>query len=298
MKTTEFTTKLEELFGYDLRNKKQIIDSLAEHLSMCSDDEPEEIIEEFIMENIDQEIEPFDTGQEFVEASDPCVFARHASGLFAYSFGYEFGPSMKDEYLNIWMVDLNPREDGLESPVYLYTRHLQPKWYIFKSPTELSNAEDLIFAIKRVIGDETELKRLSEKMVSEFPRLCSALSNSLSKLGVILKELPKSFDDQDGSRLFSAYRLFDPICSLLRSRISDKSHSKLDAKIAQEFANFLQISPNYPPFLLGTLLGYALSGDASKARELANQIIENSLGVRLTQRWAKLVIDGSSPFDR
>jgi hypothetical protein len=51
---------------------------------------------------------------------------------------------------------------------------------------------------------------------------------------------------------------------------------------------------SYPPFVVVRLLAMGLSGQA--AMGYASRIIDEQLGVPLTRRWARMLLEGYGPF--
>ncbi len=323
MKRKDLASRLETLFGYPIANNKQLLDHLQEYLEIKDDEEVEEIIAEFASENIHWQGEhqpgeaPFARALELEytrlqigepppppEAQPVKVLARHLAGLFAFRFGFSFGNTGLKAEMGSWLADLNPREDELIAPVYYHSDRRLPRWYIFESPRQFSRCKALFREVQATFEvdeeDEEEParhKRLAAKLVATFPQAVRLFSGWFATFGVRPRGLPRRFEDRGAQALFGCYDALLPIARILVSRSRGRRGSVLaDAEEKRCLAATAGAS-NYPPALLIGMLARALSGDEKGARQAANKILRDRLGVALTRTWARKVLDHAPPFD-
>jgi hypothetical protein len=297
MEAFDLAVQLESVFGYPLQDKEEILERFGEYLELSYDEEPEEILTEFLIDNVHW-LGEYQEGAGPIDEEQPAeVLARHLTGLFAFHTGYSFGNTGKGVEMGSWLADLNPRDDGLVYPVYYQTRTRMPRWAIFESPRRLAACEDL-FREAQNAHEEKPLrhKQLVDEMLGTYPQVCQLFADRFGKFGVKSPNPNRSFPDAGGERLFSSYDAFLPIASVLIERSQGNEQAKLKAADIKKVADMNIEQSNYPPHLLLMLLGTALAGDLKTAHIAAERIVRNHLGVELTQRWAKRVINHEPPF--
>lgn len=298
MQAIELAGKLENIFGYNIHNHTEILAQLDEFLALSDDEEPEEIFAAFVEENIHWEAERQSDASPLIDAEQPPhILARHLAGLFTFRFGYSFGNTGTSAERAAWMVDLNPREDGLILPVYYQSHDRMRRWYIFESPGQLTACEELFYDVRQVYEEQPrKLKELSQQLVNGYPRACHLFAEWFKRHGVAVAKMQHNFPDLGAVRLFGAYEALLSIAQVLVTRTQGKRQAKLSAVDAQQCMAGAQAAPDYPPNLLVAMLGLALSGDILRAKEVAARIRQHNLGVALTSTWAQKVINDEPPF--
>jgi hypothetical protein len=297
MEAVELAAQLEAFFGYPIRDKEEILERLADYLDLNSDEEPEEIVTEFLNENVHWTGE-YQEGEWQIDEEQPSeVLARHLTGLFAFHIGYSFGNTGKTAEVGWWLADLNPRDDNLICPVYYRSATKAPRWAIFESPKRLPASEDLFREIQNTHEENPrKSKQLAAEMLTTYPQVCHLFPEWFGRFGVIAPNPGQSFPDAGAERLFNSYDAFLPIARVLIERSRGNEQAKLEAGDLKRIAEIGAEHSNYPPHLLLTLLGPALAGDMKEASGVAETIIRQNLGVALTQRWAQRVINHEPPF--
>jgi hypothetical protein len=312
MELDELVGKVEQAFGYPLRDKAEIVEYFENYLAINRNVAPAEVFAAYIGDNVHWQGEfqegesplPRAVVEQFARLGlmnppppapqPPEIAAKHFSGLFTFKPGFAFGSRERGS----WSADLNPREDGLNLPVYFHTKTMQVcRWYIFRSPRELNACNDLFREVKNTREENpNKHAKLVAQLVKEYPRVCRLLSEWFGKHGVPVDDLPTSFPDDGSVRLFEAYDALLPAAKVLFERSEGKSGAKVAAAAAKQCIAVGAGAPNYAPALLAALLGPALAGDLKHAQEVARKIMNENLGVALTQRWAKRVMNHEPPF--
>jgi hypothetical protein len=297
MEAAELAIQLERAFGYPLQDKDEILERLEEYLELSADEKPEEILTEFLIENVHWAGEFQGSDGLIDEEQPPQVLARHLTGLFAFYSGFSFGNTGKNAEMGSWLADLNPRDDGLMCPVYYQSNTKAPRWAIFESPRKFVAGVNLFRDVRNTYEENPRRHRqLVDEMLGTYPQICQLFADWFGKFGVKAADTKRSFPDAGGERLFSCYDAFLPITNVLIERSQGNKQAKLGAADLKKVVDMNIEQSNYPPHLLLTLLGAALSGDLKTAHSLAEGICRHHLGIELTQRWAKRVIDHEPPF--
>jgi hypothetical protein len=297
MEAAELAIQLERAFGYPLQEKEEILERFAEFLELSSDEDPEEILTEFLLENIHWVGEDQEGAGQTDEEQPVEVLARHLTGLFAFYTGYSFGNTGKSAEVGSWLADLNPRDDKLVCPVYYQSRTQTPRWAIFESPRRFAASEQLFYELKNTYEENPRRhQQLVDEMLGTYPQVCHLFVDWFGKFGVKAISPNRSFPDVVGERLFSSYDAFLPIASVLIERSKGNKQVELKAADIKKVVDMNIEQSNYPPHLLLTMLSAALGGDLKTAYSAAERICRDHLGVELTQRWAKRVINHEPPF--
>lgn len=297
MEAVELAVQLERVFGYPLQEKEEILERFAEYLELNPDDEPEDVLTEFLIDNVHW-VGEYQEGDAPIDEEQPAeVLARHLTGLFAFHTGFSFGHTGKGVEMASWLADLNPRDDKLVCPVYYHSRTQSPRWAIFESPRDFAASERLFYQAQNTYEENPQRnKQLVDEMLGTYPQVCHLLTDWFSRFGFKALDPNRSFPDVGGERLFNSYDAFLPIASVLIERSQGNEQAMLKAADVQKVADMNIEQSNYPPHLLLALLGAALAGDLKTAHSAAERIVRDHLGVELTQRWAKRVINHESPF--
>jgi hypothetical protein len=297
MEAVELAVQLEKVFGYSLQEKEEILERLAEYLDLSPDEGPEEVFTEFLIDNVHW-VGEYQEGAGAIDEEQPTeVLARHLTGLFAFHTGYSFGNTGKGVEMGSWLADLNPRDDKLVCPVYYQSRTQSPRWAIFESPRYFAASEQLFYELQNTYEEKPlRHKQLVDEMLGTYPQVCHLFVDWFSRFGVKALNPNRSFPDVGEERLFSSYDAFLPMASVLIERSQGNEQAKLKAADIKKVADMNIEQSNYPPHLLLALLGAALAGDLKTAHSAAERIVRNHLGVELTQRWAKRVINHEPPF--
>jgi len=297
MEAIELAVQLERVFGYPLQDKEEILERFAEYLELSSDEEPEEILTEFLIENAHWAGEFQEDDGLIDEEQPPEVLARHLTGLFAFYTGFSFGNTGKNAEMGSWMADLNPRDDQLVCPVYYQSGTQAPRWAIFESPRRYAASVDLFREVRNTYEENPRRhKQLVDEMLGTYPQVCLLFADWFGKFGVKAPDPKRSFLDVGGGRLFSSYDAFLPVANVLIERSQGNKQAMLDAADIKKVTEMNIEQSNYPPHLLLTLLGAALAGDLKTAHGMAERICRDHLGVELTQRWARRVMNHEPPF--
>ena len=297
MEVVELAVQLERVFGYPLQDKEEILERFAEYLELSSDEEPEEILTEFLIENAHWAGEFQEDDGLIDEEQPPEVLARHLTGLFAFYTGFSFGNTGKNAEMGSWMADLNPRDDQLVCPVYYQSSTRAPRWAIFESPRRYAAGVDLFREVRNTYEENPRRhKQLVDEMLGTYPQVCLLFADWFGKFGVKAPDPKRSFPDVGAGRLFSSYDAFLPVANVLIERSQGNKQAMLDAADIKKVTEMNIEQSNYPPHLLLTLLGAALAGDLKTAHGMAERICRDHLGVELTQRWARRVMNHEPPF--
>jgi hypothetical protein len=297
MEAVELAIQLENVFGYPLQDKEEILDQLAEYLDLNSDQEPEEVVTEFLIDNAHCSAEYQEGECQVDDEQPPEVLARHLTGLFAFNTGYFFGNTGKNAEMVSWLADLNPRDDNLICPVYYKSATQMPRWAVFESPKRLTACQELFYAVQNAYEENPRKhKQLAAELLTTYPQVCQLFAEWFGKFGVTGPRPGQSFPDAGAQRLFDSYDAFLPIAKVMVERVQGNEQAKLGAADLKRIADIGAEHLNYPPHLLLKLLGPALAGDMKEASSVAETIIRQNLGVALTQRWAKRVISHEPPF--
>jgi hypothetical protein len=297
MEAVELAVQLERVFGYPLQDKEEIVERFGEYLELSYDEEPEEILAEFLIENVHWAGERQEGVAPFDEEQPAEVLARHLTGLFAFDSGFSFCNTGKSAEMGSWLADLNPRDDKLVCPVYYQSRTQTPRRAIFESPRRLAASENLFREVRNTYEESPQThKRLVDEMLESYPQVCPLFADWFGRFGVNALNPNRSFPDVGGERLFSIYDAFLPIANVLIERSRGNNQAKLDTCDVRKIEEMNIERSNYPPHLLLTLLGAALDDDFKTACGAAERIRRDHLGVDLTQRWARRVISHEPPF--
>lgn len=305
--------RLEDYFGYPLGRQQAWLRYWKRQLAAVANQRPDEIWGHFAARNIHWAGEYQEGPSPLALArmhqfarlkrpepttalppQDAEVLARHFSGLLSIEVEYQTrkgGQSVAEH----WLLDVNAEGDG---PVYFWSSERQPHWIVFSSVNGLVAYRDLV----RELGEAS-----AEKNGPLEWRIAATLRNQHAPAYLLKYEKlaayglePPAFTDfavTDLARqLWACYEAFLPLARVLIARAqADKS----SAPSADDRARWIRLhrgAPNYPPALLGMLLSSALSRDAT-AIDVATQILDESLGVPLTRRWARRVKAHEAPFD-
>jgi len=237
---------------------------------------------------------------------EPVILARHWCGLLAFghlSFFHTMGVS------GYFVLDLNPRSDG-EEAVY-YHPHVRMKLrpvsagrtshWIYNSIGSYRQSIDDYFALKRasaVAGDSDEDQRnyaaRGRDFARDYSRMLPVFASALSKYNVPVVAEPATTNDDD-ERLNDFEAALLAVANAYAVKLSggpvedDTAYSQADAERAEALVS---AHGDYPPSLILGMVSPAMAGDMKRARERAQAIIADELGVELTQRWARRIVDG------
>ncbi|OJH41446.1 hypothetical protein [Cystobacter ferrugineus] len=312
MTKSEMIEQLEQRFGYPLPKTPEFVARLA----TTDEEEVEQKLEERLAYLLSDNIH---WDGEFQEGPHPAVvarrlqfarldmpepnkpvdeqpvklLARHLTGLFCWEHEYTLAPEGQ------WLVDLNPRRDGLTDTVYYEPDSGQkgPRWYIFESITQFANFEELRNELEMAEADEEEARQdeLAEQLSANHPRGVALFSKSLKELGVKAKSR-QQFSDPEAERLFEAYESFHFIAEVLVARARGKRGARLSAAAVERCAKLFANDPDYPPHSLMSMLVPALSADMEQARLRAAEVLRRSTSTGLSRRWAERIQKGLAPL--
>lgn len=227
------------------------------------------------------------------------MVARHFAGLIG--FARHLNDIVDDpqwgetSLLGTFFADLNPRSDGLETPVYYFGASGAPAWWVFEKPSQAVAFEQRLLDLETTDDDAREA--LLKSLVDEYPRARRWFWRNLKPYGIEEADPRRAFPDQDAKRLLASYDALGPIGRVLVERAGGATGAQLTAKETSNAIRVAGLDPGHPPNVLLRLLALALS-EPAKARAEANEIVNKSMGISLTQRWARRVLESAPPFDR
>lgn len=206
--------------------------------------------------------------------------------------------------LGDWLLDLNSRDDGLESPLYFQlenSEEMARRWWLLESAPGLEESHELFTRIQGAHqqvadgADAAELSALWDRMKQCYPRVCDTFRDWFAQFG-IEESGSAHFEDNDGKRLIEAYQRMLPIARVLIARCAGDRHARLSVEDFDDAMAFdHRQGGDYPPAMMLRLLASVLS-QTDTAKHFAQVILEETRGVPLTRRWAELVASDSGPF--
>jgi hypothetical protein len=147
--------------------------------------------------------------------------------------------------------------------------------------------------------EPSERSRFMRELADKYPRARYWFIRNFERFGFKGGRGPVSeFPDPGAERLFAAHDAFVPVGRVLVQRTKKKTKN-VAVLSTDEVVAALAVAdkdPAYPPNILLRLLAVALSGALASAADHAQSIVKRSLGLPLTQRWAKMVLAKAPPF--
>lgn len=297
--------KMEDVFGYPLSVHADLCSALQARHDIPGLS-PVERMRDFVEDSIHWKAEqqpgeqPGDDYWDDEIDEQSKMVARHFAGFIAFVrhpndivLHPEWGEA---SLLGTFFADLNPRVDGLQTPVYYFGASGSPPWWLFANPTQAVAFEKRLMELETT--EDAARQALLRDIVDGYPRARLWFWRNLKPYGVKAGDEAPTFEDVGADRLLSAYKALIPIGRVMVERADGKTGVALTGAERAAALRVAEGDPGYPPNVLLRMLGLALAEDPGPAEAAASKVLDEAQGVPLTQRWARRVLDRAAPFGR
>jgi hypothetical protein len=230
------------------------------------------------------------------------LLSRHFSGLFELRSDWVKSPEglRASAY---WVIDVNPRQDGKQCPVYRLVPGEPLPPYVCENPPEFAAWRAAVHVIESLDAEVEAAQKpgLLKALRERFPRPLAVEHERLVKRGILPAgdeaPVPAEAVDPEAKRLGDVVTAFAPVAEVMVARADGDRRHRLPAVAAQRALAVAGDARDWPPALLLRLQAHALSGNMDEARGEASRILDKHEGVPLTRRWADRIVRGLPPYE-